>query len=436
MSGSSPYQPTPFVKLQHPEWTRSATIYQINTRQFTPEGSFRAAERHLPRLKDLGADILWLMPIHAIGLKNRKGSLGSPYAVKDYYSVNPEFGSLEDLRHFVRAAHALGMHVILDWVANHTAWDNNLVSEHPEWYARDWKGDFRPTPWWDWQDIIDLDYEQPAVRQYMTEALKYWVREVDIDGYRCDVAGFVPTDFWNQARKELDAIKPVFMLAEWENRDLHAEAFDMTYAWSWNETMHKITQGTANVSRLYVYYSWNEKAFPADGMRMLFVSNHDHNAWEGTEFERFGAGLETAIALSVVSEGMPLIYNGQEAGNPRRLAFFEKDPIEWREHPLGALYKKLFALKKQHSALWNGFWGARMINVFNSVPNQVLSFVRQNEQDKVFGVFNLSDQPQAVAFHEGLHHGAYRDALSGEQVEFDSAAQLKMKPWEYRIFVK
>jgi glycosidase len=435
MNIPNPYQPTPFVKLKHPEWSKNATIYQINTRQFTPEGTFRAAEKQLPRLKELGADIIWLMPIHPIGQKNRKGALGSPYSVKDYYGVNPEFGTLADLKDFVNTAHALGLHVILDWVANHTAWDNNLVDEHPEWYARDWKGDFRPTPWWNWEDIIDLDYEQAAVRQYMTEALKYWVREVDIDGYRCDVAGFVPTEFWNNARRELDAIKPVFMLAEWENRDLHAEAFDMTYAWSWNDTLHKITQGQVDVNSLYVYYSWNEKAFPADGMRMLFVSNHDKNAWEGTEFEQFGDGLEAAIALSVVSEGMPLIYNGQEAGNPRRLAFFEKDPIEWRDHPLGALYKKLFALKKAHSALWNGAWGARMINVFNNVPSQVLSFVRRNDQDKIFAVFNLSAESQTVTFQDNLFHGRYTDYFTQEAVEMDATTQMKIAAWGYRIFV-
>ncbi len=243
MPETNPYLPQPFVKINHPEWSKNATLYQINTRKFTQEGTFRAAEQQLPRLKELGVDIVWLMPIHEIGLKNRKGSLGSPYSVRDYYSVNPEFGTLADLKHFVAAAHGLGMYVILDWVANHTAWDHPLVSEHPEWYARDWKGDFRPTPWWDWPDIIDLDYEQEGVRRYMTEALKYWVREADIDGYRCDVAGFVPTDFWNNARKELDAIKPVFMLAEWENRDLHAEAFDLTYAWSWNEAVHTHLHG-------------------------------------------------------------------------------------------------------------------------------------------------------------------------------------------------
>ena len=242
-ASENPYQPTPYVRLKHPEWTRNAVIYQINTRQFTQEGTFRAAERHLQELKALGVDILWLMPVHKIGEKNRKGSLGSPYSVQDYYSVSPELGALEDLKHFVAAAHAQGFHVILDWVANHTAWDNTLVKEHPEWYARDWRGDFHPTPWWDWSDIIDLDYSDEGLRRYMTEAMKYWVKEAGIDGYRCDVAGFVPVDFWNNVRRELDAIKPVFMLAEWESRDLHAEAFDATSAWSWYDAVHQVALG-------------------------------------------------------------------------------------------------------------------------------------------------------------------------------------------------
>lgn len=436
MPDLSRYQPSPAVRLKHPEWSKHATIYQVNTRQFTPEGTFRAAEGHLSRLKALGATILWLMPIHPIGQKNRKGTLGSPYAVKDYYSVNPEFGTLDDLKHFVSAAHQQDMRVILDWVANHTAWDNPLVDEHPDWYARDWKGDFRPTPWWDWADIIDLDYSLPAVRQYMTDALKYWVTEADIDGYRCDVAGFVPTDFWNNVRQELDAIKPVFLLAEWEARDLHVEAFDMTYAWTWNEAVHEIAMGKAHVGKLYKYYSWNEKAYPADIMRMLFVTNHDKNAWEGTEFEQFGDCLEAAIVLSVVSEGMPLIYNGQEAGNPRRLAFFEKDPIVWQTHPLGELYTRLFALKKVNTALWNAHWGARMIRVPNSAESQVLSFVRQNSQDKVFVVINFSAQPRTVTFREALYHGVYTDYFSRQSVEFPGAAPLTLASWGYRVFVK
>ncbi len=432
----NPYRPARPVRLTHPEWSKNATIYQINTRQFTAEGTFSAAESHLPRLKALGADILWLMPIHPIGVKNRKGTLGSPYSVRDYYGVNPEFGTLDDLKRFVARAHALGFHVILDWVANHSAWDCNLVDEHPEWYARDWKGDFRPTPWWDWPDIIDFDYEQEGIREYMTEAMKYWVREVDIDGYRCDVAGFVPTDFWNNVRAELDAIKPVFMLAEWEARDLHAEAFDMTYAWHWNDVVHKIAMGQLDVNALYIYYSWNEKAYPRDIMRMTFVSNHDKNAWEGTEFEQFGDCVQAAIALSVVGEGMPLIYNGQEAGNDRRLAFFEKDPIVWREHPLGDLYRRLFALKHQNTALWNAAWGARMINAPNSAPERVLSFVRRNDRDAVFAVFNLSALSQTVTFSEALHHGRYTDYFAGETVTFADGTGLSLEPWAFRIYVR
>ncbi|HET7399003.1 MAG TPA: alpha-amylase family glycosyl hydrolase [Intrasporangium sp.] len=433
---ANPYLPRPDVELTHPEWSKHATIYQINQRHFTPEGTFRAAEAHLPRLRDLGVDILWLMPVNPIGEQNRKGVLGSQYAVKDYFAVNPEFGDLEDLRHFVAAAHEHGLHVILDWVANHTAWDNVLVTEHPEWYARDWKGDFRPTPWWDWDDIIDLDYSHPELREYMTEAMKYWVREADVDGYRCDVAGFVPVDFWENARRELDAIKPVFLLAEWEARDLHTRAFDMTYAWSWNETMHRIAQGEADVEALKVYYAWNDRSWQRDAFRMMFVSNHDKNAWEGTEYEQFGDALDAAIVLSVVGEGLPLIYNGQEAGLDRRLVFFDKDEIEWREHEQGELYRRLFALKKAHRALWNGAWGGRMVRVPNSDEKAVLSFVREQEGDKVFAAFNFSPQGQTVRLTDGPHAGDYRDAFSGEAVSLSEEESLTLPPWGYRVLTR
>jgi len=433
---ADPYQPIPYVRLKHPEWTRNATIYQVNTRQFTEEGTFRAAERQLPRLKALNVDILWLMPIHEIGQQNRKGTLGSPYSVRDYYSVNHEFGTLEDLKHFVAAAHAQGMHVILDWVANHTAWDNPLVRQHPEWYRHDWKGDFRPTPWFDWTDIIDLDYRQPGLRKYMTEALKYWVTEADVDGYRCDVAGFVPVDFWNNVRRELDAIKPVFMLAEAESRDLHAEAFDMTYAWGWYEAMHQVATGKADLGALIGYYSGNEGSFPPDCMRMTFVSNHDKNAWDGTGPEQFGDALEAAIVLSVVGDGLPLIYNGQEAGESKRLKFFEKDSIEWKAHPVGELYRKLFALKKAHPVLWNAHWGATMIRVPNSASAEVLSFVRRNDRDKVFAVFNFSKEARTVKFEETLFPGTYTDGFSGDRVELTASTALSLPPWGFRVFVQ
>ncbi|MGO2127829.1 MAG: alpha-amylase family glycosyl hydrolase [Pseudoalteromonas prydzensis] len=437
------YQPTPYVQVKHPEWSKNAVIYQINTRQFTPEGTFAAAQQQLPRLKELGVDILWLMPIQPIGEVNRKGRLGSPYSIKDYYGVNSEFGSIDDIKAFIAAAHQQGMYVILDWVANHTAWDSNLVTEHPDWYIRDWKGDFRPTPWWDWSDIIELDYSQPALRQYMTEAMKYWVEDVGFDGFRADVAGFVPLDFWSNVRKELDAIKPVFMLAEFEGRDFHAQAFDMTYGWTWHQAVHAIVQGHADVNKLYVYYSWNEKYYPQNIMRLLGVSNHDQNAWEGTEFEMFAEALHAVMALSVVSEGMPMIYNGQEVGNSKRLAFFERDAIVWHDendnfiqHENGALYKKLFALKKANSALWNANWGARMIPVHNSQPAQVLSFVRQNDHNKVFAVFNFSDKPQRIRFKENLHHGEYEEYLSGDKEAFNANSTLQLAAWDYRIYVR
>jgi len=435
-TGEDPFAPEPYVKLTHPEWTRDAVIYQVNTRQFTPEGTFAAAAGQLPRLQALGVDILWLMPIHPIGEKNRKGGLGSPYSVKDYYGVNPEFGSPDDFRAFVDRAHELGLHVILDWVGNHTAWDNPLVTEHPEWYLRDWKGDFMPTPWWDWSDIIDLDYDQPGLRRYMIEAMCWWVREFGVDGYRADTAGYVPLDFWEDARREMDRIRPVFMLGEGEFRDLHQRAFDATYAWSWYGAMHEVAMGRANTGALFNYYSTNESAWPLAAMRMTHVTNHDKNAWEGTMFEAFGEGLEAAIALSVVGEGIPMMYNGQEAGNDRRLAFFEKDPITWQPHPVGELYRKLIALKTRYSPLWNGQWGARMVPVTNSQPGEVLSFVRADDAAAVLALFNFSAQPQNFELRDGPFAGAWRDAFADQALELSGDTRLSLPPWGWQVLVR
>jgi glycosidase len=427
----------PDVTLTHPEWSRDATIYQINTRQFTDEGTFAAAAEHLPRLAELGVRILWLMPVNPIGEVHRKGTLGSPYAVRDYHAVNPELGTVEDLKSFVAQAHSLGLYVILDWVANHTAWDNVLVDEHPEWYLRDWKGDFCPTPWWDWDDIIDLDYSHEELRDWMADAMAYWVRDVDVDGFRCDVAGFVPTDFWDEVRDQLDAIKPVFMLAEWESRDLHRRAFDMTYGWTWYETMHHIASGPANVDALRAYYANFTKSYPADAMRMLFVSNHDKNSWEGTEFEQFGDALEASVVLSVVSEGMPLVYNGQEAGNERRLEFFEKDPITWRDHPMGELYRRLVALKQETRSLWNGAWGARMVNVPNDQPQRAFSFVRESEEDAVLAVLNLSAEPRTVILGAGPQGSAHwTDWESGESTTAGEGTAFELPAWGWRVLLQ
>lgn len=400
--------------MDSPAWIRDAVLYQLNLRHFTPEGTLAAAGARLPRLRDLGIDVVWLMPVHPIGEVNRKGALGSPYAVRDHRAVNPEFGTLDDLLAFVARAHALGLRVLLDWVANHTAWDHVLVHEHPEWYARDWKGDFRPTPWWDWSDVIDLDYGVEGPADWMIDAMVYWVREADVDGFRCDVAGFVPTPVWERARRELEAVKPVVLLAEWEDRELHRAAFDASYAWSWYEAVRDIARGRADVTALFRYYSGHQRAYPRHALRMTHVENHDRNAWDGSQFEVFGDALEAAVVLSVVGEGIPLLHNGQEAGNPRRLAFFERDPIAWRPHPLGELYRDLFALKHRTRALWNGAHGAPMVRVPNDAEPRVLSFVRRGARDAVLALFNLSPEPVRVGFGEGPHRGSWERVLAGD----------------------
>lgn len=424
------------VRVEHPDWSHDAVLYQINLRQFTSEGSIAAAEAELPRLAELGVDILWLMPVQPIGVAERKGELGSPYSISDYRAVNPELGTMEDMRAFIDAAHELGFHVILDWVANHSAWDNPLIEAHPDWYSRDWRGDMQPPPGTDWSDVADFDYGNADLRDYMAESMAFWVREVGFDGFRCDVAGFVPIDFWERVRAELDAIRPVFMLAEWEQRDLHRDAFDATYAWTWNNTMHDVAMGHADAGALRGHYFYEEaNSWPRDAYRMRYTSNHDQNSWEGTQFERFGDALEAAIILSFTGSGIPLIYNGQEAGNQDRLAFFQRDPIEWREHPLNALFRDLVDLRHANSALWAGAAGAPMQNIQNSHQSSVFSFLRQDSRNAVLTAINFSAAPVQTVLHEGPHQGLYRDWQTGESIRFEADTMLELRPWEGRVFI-
>jgi len=435
-NSDSVYQPKPYVELKHPDWSKNATIYEVNIRQYTPEGTFKAFERELPRLKTMGIDILWLMPIHPIGLKNRKGKLGSYYAVKDYQGVNSEFGTLDDLKSLVKKAHEMGMYVIIDWVANHTAWDNPLVKEHPEWYSKSAEGDFQPTPWYDWDDIIDFNYDQPGLRKYMTEALKYWVKEADIDGYRCDVAGFIPLDFWNNVRHELDEIKPVFMLAEWEDRDLLKNAFDMTYAWTLWDKMHAITIDGKPLDGLIEYLAHDVSTFPKDGYRMTFTENHDKNSWSGNQYSNFGDGLETCMVLASTVNGMPLVYSGQEAGLNRSLAFFDKDPIVWKKHRNAEIYTKLFALKHNNEALWNGARGGEMIRIYNDKPNQVISFYREKNGDKVLAIFNFSNKPIVVSLKSNHQTGNYTELFNGKNIELKGDDSFELAAWGYLVLTK
>ena len=430
------YSPEPYVQIEHPEWSKDAVLYQLNTRQFTQEGTFKAAQQQLPRLAELGVDIIWLMPIHPIGEKERKGELGSPYAVKDYRAVNPDYGTVEDLKAFVAEAHSLGLHVILDWVANHSAWDNHLVEDHPEWYERDENGNLKPTPWVDWGDIIDLDYSQKGLREYMGGAMRYWVEEVGIDGFRADMAGLVPLDFWEDVRADLEQVKPVFMLAEYDQRDVLAKAFDASYSWAWKNTLQSVALHGSDASSFVGYYFENEGVWPRDGYRLLYSSNHDQNSWDEAAPVLYGDAYRNVVVMSFVSEGIPMIYNGQEAYNEKMLEFFERDPIEWREHEIAGLFKRLISLKKENTALHNGAAGARMIAVQHDNPKQIFAFRRGDKNSSVVSVFNMSSEVAVVNLTDENLAGDFVDAFSGEVVEISSNTEWQMKPWSHRILVK
>lgn len=431
---SNPYLPKPYVEINAPQWTKNATLYELNTRQFSKEGDFKAIEKALPRLKSMGIDIIWLMPIHPIGKENRKGILGSYYAVQDYYGVNPEFGTEEDFRSLVKAIHKRGMHVIIDWVANHSSWDNPLRTSNPNWYIKSRDGKFQSTPWRDYDDIIDFDYNNPELREYMTKAMRYWVKEFDIDGFRCDVASFVPIDFWENVRKELEEIKPVFMLAEAMDKELHRKAFDATYAWELYDTLHEITRGKKSIKALTEgYIAEHVSIFPKEGTRINFTDNHDKNSWEGNQYLNFGKGLKAAMVLSTTLDGMPLVYNGQEAGLNRSLSFFEKDPIEWKKHENEDIYRSLFSLKHRNKALWNGKHGGELVRINNDQMDYVISFVREKENHKVITVVNLSDQPIKVTLDTKLDQGTYNELFTNKTLRVLPSHSIELDPWGYSV---
>jgi glycosidase len=417
-----------------PEWSYTKAIYEVNIRQYTDEGNFKAFEKHLPRLKELGADILWLMPIHPIGEKNRKGTLGSYYSVKDYKAVNPEFGTVEEFKSLVKMIHKMGMYVIIDWVANHAAWDNSWIEEHPDFYTQDSLGKIIP-PNPDWTDVADLNFENKELWSEMIEALKFWVEECDIDGYRCDVAGMVPIEFWIEARTELEKIKNVFMLAEWDTPEVHL-AFDMTYDWDLHHIMNGIAKEEKTVTDLIQHLNKNEGKFPPKAFRMQFTSNHDENSWNGTEFERLNDGAEAFAVLTCLIPDMPLIYTGQEAGNNKRLFFFDKDLVEWKNDKLFDIYSKLFQLKKNNKALQNGTLGGKMNYIKSSDEKNIFAFSRNAEKDKVLALFNFSNKVLEFDLSSDSLQGNYKNFFTGKLESFSAEESFKLNPWEYRVFIK
>jgi len=431
--GTNKEQPTQTVEgIKHVDWSVNANIYEVNIRQYTAEGTINAFRGHMPRLKEMGVDILWLMPIFPVGELNRKGSLGSYYSIRDYKSVNPEFGTMDDLKELVNEAHTLGMHVILDWVANHSSWDNPMAIEHPEYYKRNADGTFISP--FDWTDVIAFDYTNPAMRDSMLSALKYWVNEAGVDGYRCDVAGMVPVDFWNDAVKQLKQIKPIFMLAEdEENVELLEEAFDMNYSWKLFNVMRDIAKGEKNSKALWKYLKWNDSVYAGYTYRMNFTTNHDENSWNGTADEMFGKGAETFAVLTYTIPGMPLIYSGQEAGLNKRLRFFEKDTIDWMNLPYADFYKTLNNLKTKNKALWNGTAGGPMVQVTKGQNPNVFAFSREKDGDKVLAIFNLSAENQKFTIDRDMFAGTYSNVFLGQEVTVANGQEFDLLPWRYIV---
>ncbi|MFM1898635.1 MAG: Alpha-amylase 2 [Bacteroidota bacterium] len=391
----------PELSIAAPDWSKNAVIYEINTRQYSQEGTFLKVEKDLERIQSLGVDILWFMPIHPIGVKNRKGGLGSYYSVQDYMAVNPEYGTVEDFKRLVQQAHKRGMKVILDWVANHTAWDNVWIDAHDDWYEHDSSGQ-KISPW-DWTDVAKLNYQNPEMREAMIQALEYWVKECDVDGYRCDVAFMVPVDFWNQAALRLHKIKNVFMLAEMEgqtdiNPNFNAyfdSAFHANYGWSFHGTTHEIAQGKKTASDLRKYVE--DRSMSDRVYRMYFLTNHDENSWNGTIAEKYGDNWRPySVLCYTMPQSFPMIYNGQEAGLNKRLAFFEKDAIDcWADTSEYAWYRKLNSLKHQSPVLANGNQGGAFRWLGDNSESALFAYIRESAEEKIITLVNLGNETES-----------------------------------------
>ena len=423
----------------HPKWAYESTIYELNTRQLTPEGTFAAAEAVLPTLRENGIDILWIMPCQPIGKLTRKGTLGSYYSIIDYCQMNPEFGTREDFEHFLQTAHDLGFKVILDWVANHTAPDSEWT-KNEGWHYRDSLGNLMVQ--YDWTDISKLDYNNQDMRNEMLRCMRWWMDSIGIDGFRCDVAGEVPTDFWNWAMADIRKDHPdMFTLAEDEDKaqELTETAFDMYYGWTLHHLMNGVAQGKNSVEDLWAYFAKADSTIRPNAIRMNFITNHDENSWNGTEFERMGNSVPLWSAFCYVVPGMPMIYTGQLSGNHHRLEFFEKDLIDTNpEYAQADLYKQLNQLRADNKALHSPEQGAPMMRI--AADNEhIFACVRHAEgkwcDNTVIAVMNMSGEEQTVTLDLTGYEGKY-DCICGKNITLEATQTFQLKPWEYKIFTK
>lgn len=430
----------------HPKWSYNAVMYELNVRQFTANGTFAAAEEHLPRLAELGVDVIWVMPIFPIGRDRRKGTMGSYYSIADYTAVNEEFGAFEDFCKFTKAAHDLGMKVILDWVANHTARDARWTREHPNWYEWDASKGEIATPF-DWNDTAKLNYANQDMRAEMVRSMRFWLREAAVDGFRCDMAMLVPTDFWNDATAQLETEmalqeRELFMLAEAEGEEFHRTAFDATYAWELHHIFNSIAVGQANCYTLGERLSHENSIFPPSAFRLLFTSNHDENSWNGSAITRMGKAAPAFTALTFILSGMPLIYNGQEIALSRSLEFFERDPIDWNElgndsaKQAANLYKSLCALKHTHPALLAGEYGGDIYTIENSEPWRVFAIKRVVDDRVVIALFNFSSSSAEVEFRDKDFCGEYQQVGSSQTANLHPGQNFFLPSWGYFIYYK
>ncbi len=427
----------PTTRTAHPEWTYGSVVYEMNVRQSTEAGTFAAAEERLPELRDLGADIVWLMPIHPVGVKGRKGSLGSYYAIRDYYDINPEFGTMEDFEHFLATAHLLGLRVILDYVANHTSPDAAWVDEKPaDWYVRDSLGN--TVVQYDWTDIAKLNYDNADLRTEMKRVLHFWT-DKGVDGFRCDAAMEMPDEFWNDAFAELRAKNPdIYLLAEGEGAHFHENGFDASYAWELHHLMNDIAQGKKPASEIADYVARDAENSPREAFRLMFTSNHDENSWAGTEFERMGDAAEIMAVLTyLLPNGQPLIYTGQEFGFNRRFAFFDKDCLDdCTPNGFTDFYRRMNGLRHDNTALYAGEMGAPVHLLPHDDAEHLLAFVRENEDNAVIALLNLSSETVVAKPDFAGLEGEYTDFAAGKPHTLNVGDAYEMKGWSYMILTK
>ena len=426
---------------QHPEWSYGAVLYEMNVRQLTPEGTLRAAAARLEFLRDLGVDAVWLMPIYPIGEKNRKGTLGSYYSIRDYCAVNPELGTMDDFDDFVAEAHRLGMKVLMDWVANHTSRDARWIAGKPaSWYERDASGE--PAVPWDWTDTAKLDYANRDVWEAQAAAMEFWIARHAVDGFRCDMAMLVPIGFWQYAAARLRRVKPdLFLLAEAEQRKLFDDGvFDACYGWEMHHLLNDVAQQRVRVTALRDWLRADRGRYPRSAMRLAFTSNHDENSWNGSEFARMGAARGIMAAFTfVVPGGLPLIYTGQEVGYDHSFAFFDRDPIpaeSYRANAYTEFYRRLTELRHANPALAAGGRGGDMVEISNNAEDCLMTFVREVPGNQVVAVMNLSPYAIETDYYTGIYAGMYTDALTGRPSELRGHVVEPMGPWSYRILTR